>query len=102
MDARVFAVANGADDGCAGEALHLVAYCGRVVTTSMIHVCAHPACSTLTLGRFCLGHEVPVRRVFTRGRPFARLLPAEIGTSWLTEVGRDVETERLPAVAIRA
>ncbi len=97
-----FAASNGSDVGCGLEALRLDEYCGGVVTTTMIHVCAHPACGTLTLGRFCLGHEAPVRRSFTRGRPFARLLPAEITASWLAEVGPHVETERLPAIAIRA
>jgi hypothetical protein len=68
----------------------------------MLHPCAHPACRTLTLGRFCLAHEIPVRRAFTRGRPFVRLLPEPDATPWfedeLTHVGVAVRS----GVPIRA
>jgi len=34
--------------------------------------CTHPGCGTLTIGRFCVGHEAPVVRTFPRGRPYRR------------------------------
>jgi hypothetical protein len=39
--------------------------------SSMLHTCAAPGCSTLTLGRLCVAHEpATVVREFVRGRPF--------------------------------
>ncbi len=32
--------------------------------------CTAPGCETVTVGRFCIEHEVVVPRVFVRGRPF--------------------------------
>ena len=41
---------------------------------SLLEVCTHPGCTTLTIGGLCVEHE-PVRepRVFPRGRPFPAL-----------------------------
>jgi hypothetical protein len=32
--------------------------------------CSVPGCSTLTMGGTCVEHDVPVTKVFPRGRPF--------------------------------
>jgi hypothetical protein len=32
--------------------------------------CTAPECETVTVGPFCIEHEVVVPRVFVRGRPF--------------------------------
>jgi hypothetical protein len=34
--------------------------------------CTMPGCETLTMGPLCVEHDVPVTRVFVRGRPFQR------------------------------
>jgi len=34
--------------------------------------CTAPGCVTLTMGPLCVEHDVPVTRVFVRGRPFTR------------------------------
>ncbi|HEY7396927.1 MAG TPA: hypothetical protein VH538_01380 [Gaiellaceae bacterium] len=39
---------------------------------ALLRTCAHPGCSTLTMGELCLAHELPVLRTFSRGRPFRR------------------------------
>jgi hypothetical protein len=36
--------------------------------------CTAPGCETLTMGPLCVEHDVPVTRVFVRGRPFERKL----------------------------
>jgi hypothetical protein len=39
----------------------------------MLRICAHPDCTTLTLGTLCLVHEPPVlAERWPRGRPYAR------------------------------
>jgi len=38
----------------------------------LLRECAHPGCTTLTMGALCVAHEAPVTRVFPRGRPFVR------------------------------
>jgi hypothetical protein len=32
--------------------------------------CTVPGCETLTMGPLCVEHDLPVTRVFVRGRPF--------------------------------
>ena len=32
--------------------------------------CTAPGCETLTMGPLCVEHDLPVDRVFVRGRPF--------------------------------
>jgi hypothetical protein len=41
---------------------------------SLLELCRHPGCTTLTIGGLCVEHE-PVREalVFPRGRPFPPL-----------------------------
>jgi hypothetical protein len=34
--------------------------------------CTAPGCETLTMGPLCVDHDLPVTRVFVRGRPFTR------------------------------
>jgi hypothetical protein len=34
--------------------------------------CTAPGCETLTIGRLCVEHDLPVTRDFVRGRPFTR------------------------------
>ena len=36
----------------------------------MLHTCSYAGCETLTLGEFCVEHDAPVRKMFTRGRPY--------------------------------
>jgi hypothetical protein len=36
--------------------------------------CTAPGCETLTMGPLCVEHDVPVTRVFVRGRPLERKL----------------------------
>jgi hypothetical protein len=44
----------------------------------VLRVCTAPGCSTLTLGRLCIGHEPPVEpRRYARGRPY-RLKEREV------------------------
>jgi hypothetical protein len=39
----------------------------------MLRICAHPDCTTLTLGMLCVVHEPPVGTVaWPRGRPYSR------------------------------
>jgi hypothetical protein len=39
----------------------------------MLRICAHPDCTTLTLGTLCLVHEPPVAaEAWPRGRPYSR------------------------------
>jgi len=39
----------------------------------MLRICAHPDCTTLTLGALCVTHEPPVEVVsWPRGRPYSR------------------------------
>jgi hypothetical protein len=38
---------------------------------SLLQLCTHPGCATLTIGGLCIEHEpVLPARVFPRGRPF--------------------------------
>jgi hypothetical protein len=37
---------------------------------SLLSVCPHPGCATLTMGGTCVEHDVPARIVFPRGRPY--------------------------------
>ncbi len=39
-------------------------------TETMIRTCCTPGCATLTLGHFCMEHEVTPIAVMPRGRPF--------------------------------
>ena len=38
----------------------------------MVTRCTVPGCETLTMGPLCVEHDLPVTRVFIRGRPFTR------------------------------
>lgn len=39
----------------------------------MLRICAHPDCTTLTLGALCVTHEPPVEvESWPRGRPYSR------------------------------
>ena len=39
----------------------------------MLRICAHPDCTTMTLGTLCVVHEPPVEIVvWPRGRPYSR------------------------------
>ena len=39
----------------------------------MLRICAHPDCTTMTLGTFCVAHEAPVQvSAWPRGRPYSR------------------------------
>lgn len=38
--------------------------------------CTAPGCDTLTIGPLCAVHDLPVERVFVRGRPFPDAVPA--------------------------
>jgi hypothetical protein len=63
--------------------------------------CTAPGCETLTMGPLCIEHDVPVTRVFVRGRPFARKPAAFVRTyadarvSFTPSVRR--ASERVPA-----
>ena len=37
---------------------------------SLLSVCSHPGCITLTMGGTCVEHDVPAQIVFPRGRPY--------------------------------
>jgi hypothetical protein len=39
---------------------------------AIVTPCTAPGCETLTMGPLCIEHDVPVTRVFVRGRPFVR------------------------------
>jgi hypothetical protein len=39
---------------------------------AIVTQCTAHGCETLTIGRLCVEHDLPVDRVFVRGRPFAR------------------------------
>ena len=38
---------------------------------SIVKQCTAPGCKTLTMGPFCVEHDVRVTRVFVRGRPWS-------------------------------
>jgi hypothetical protein len=39
----------------------------------MLRICAHPDCTTMTLGTLCVAHEAPVEvAAWPRGRPYSR------------------------------
>ena len=39
----------------------------------MLRICAHPDCTTWTLGTLCVSHEPPVEtESWPRGRPYSR------------------------------
>lgn len=42
----------------------------------LVHECAHPGCSTLTMGSLCLTHEAPAEPAGRRGFPFLALVLA--------------------------
>ena len=53
--------------------------------SSMLHTCAAPGCSTLTLGRLCVAHEpAAVMREFVRGRPFVPRVEAPVALAELS------------------
>jgi hypothetical protein len=42
---------------------------------SLLQLCTHPGCATLTIGRLCIEHEpILPARVFPRGRPYPPLV----------------------------
>jgi hypothetical protein len=52
----------------------------------MLRMCSAPGCSTLTLGRVCVEHDLPVKGRFPRGRPFSRRMPRRAVTVLNTRV----------------
>jgi hypothetical protein len=64
----------------------------------MLRICDHPDCATLTLGIFCISHEVRVEdEVFPRGRPFPRRLG--VRPSLVVATAADA-VKRTPAAAV--
>ena len=66
--------------------------------------CTAPGCETLTMGPLCVEHDVPVTRVFVRGRPFARK-PAALEWRYMTASRPFTSSLRRasePAVAARS
>jgi hypothetical protein len=66
--------------------------------------CTVPGCETLTMGPLCVEHDVPVTRVFVRGRPFARTpLPFSLRFSSSTSMSApSVRRASERAVAVRS
>jgi hypothetical protein len=59
----------------------------------IVTLCTAPGCETLTMGPLCVEHDVPVTRVFVRGRPFARK-PAPFTVRFTSATGPSVPNFR--------
>ena len=58
--------------------------------------CTFDGCTVLTIGSRCLEHDLPVRRTFVRGRPFAAAGELESDGPGLVTRQRIVSTSLVP------
>jgi hypothetical protein len=59
----------------------------------LVTQCTAPGCATLTMGPLCIEHDVPVNRVFVRGRPFERR-PAPIAWRYVPSTATSASSLR--------
>jgi hypothetical protein len=58
--------------------------------------CTFDGCTVLTIGSRCLEHDLPVRRTFVRGRPFAAAANSSQSAQALVTRQRVVSTSLVP------
>ncbi len=68
---------------------------------SIVTKCTAPGCKTLTMGPFCVEHEVRVTRVFVRGRPWSPAAASTMTFSPLVPNARKAWAQREAARALR-
>jgi hypothetical protein len=62
---------------------------------SIVTQCTTPGCETLTMGPLCIEHDLPVTKVFVRGRPWAPATNGAVVTSALQQAAfADLTTVR--------
>jgi len=54
----------------------------------IVSTCRAHGCNALTIGSYCVEHDVPVTRFFVRGRPFTTTTTGRHVTSGCIELSR--------------
>jgi hypothetical protein len=62
----------------------------------ILRKCTFDGCTVLTIGPRCVEHDLPVRRTFVRGRPYAGAATSPRSASVLVTRQRIVSTALIP------